>query len=137
MRLSTLVWLGLAPALAAGQIQALEKIADLTESAVKMGLGLFMNETQIEKMSTAHEVLPHKYAGTSARRQMRRAGAGERAVERVADVYVMVAADLTDSNWEAVLKTGTTNPRAAPLDPVRREAIGSACAYTHSPAAPS
>lgn len=30
------------------------------------------------------------------------------------------AADLTDSNWQAVIKTGTTNPLAPPLDPVSR-----------------
>ena len=65
MRPSALLALTLVPALAAAQLAALEKLADLTEGAVKKGLGLFLNETQIEQISRAHEVVPHKYAGKS------------------------------------------------------------------------
>lgn len=63
MRPSTLLGLAVLPALAAAQLQVLEKLADLTEGAVKKGLGLFLNESTIEEMSRAHEVVPHRFAG--------------------------------------------------------------------------
>ena len=63
MRVHTLLWLGLAPALAAAQLETLNKLADMTEGAVKRGLGLFLNESQIEAISREYQAAPHKFAG--------------------------------------------------------------------------
>lgn len=78
------------PAIAFAQLATLKAIKDLGNTVVRTGLSkiLRFNETQIDRvMASENSALPpHEFA-----------------------------VDLTDDNWEAILRTGTANPLASPL----------------------